>query len=134
MQTPEDLMAMKPCKAAVAWLKPFKSLAVAWDCCDRPDWLFWYLHKSGRLTRAFVQSFGTDCRAQVTEGEPKEVCRQIEAQIAKIGNSLDIVKHGQFALESSFVAIDFAARRKQADLERIRQCEFIRELIPNPFL
>lgn len=130
MQTPEDLMSMRPCRAAVAWLKQFKSLRVAWDCCEQPDWLFWYLHKSGRLTRAFCKAFAACCRESVTDGDPKVIVDDLAGRVA---NELDLVKCGQWTLESSFVAIDFAARKKRADIERIRQCEFIRDLIPNPF-
>lgn len=123
-------MSMKPCREALVWLKQFRSLRTAWDECTRPDWLVWYLHKSGRLTRAFCTSFAACCRQSVTDGDPKMICDDLAARVA---NTLDLVLCGQWMLETSFVAIDFATRQKRADIERIRQCEFIRDLIPNPF-
>jgi hypothetical protein len=35
----------KPCPGAKEWLSKFDSLQEAWDACERPDWMMWWLNR-----------------------------------------------------------------------------------------
>ncbi len=123
-------MSMKPCREAVGWLKQFPRLADAWECCDRPDWMIWFLHKSERTSLRHFEIFARCCREGATDADCREVC---EILAYKVHNYLDLTRCGQYALETSFLVIDYAAREGREGVERIRQCEFIRENFANPF-
>jgi len=131
MNTIASIMAMQPCGPGKVWLKQFRSIHTAWECVDRPEWLLWYLHKSGRLTVGFLAEFAARCRAPVPAGESKAVLDILAEKMTEAKD--DIVLVGQWTIETSLVAIDFAARSKRADVEQIRQCEVIRDMFPNPF-
>ena len=45
------LIALQPCFEGLTFAKQFSSLAEAWEKCERPAWMLWYLRRSNRLSK-----------------------------------------------------------------------------------
>lgn len=142
----------------------FKTMAQVWDNCERPDWLFWILEKhqplekmqSVRLAIAFAET----CIHLVPEGEnrprlaidaakawaddPTEDNRVVARAAAWSAAAAESAawsaeeSAARSAAESAArSAAAFAARSAAAfaaAIARIKNCQIIREAIPNPFL
>jgi len=44
----KELTRIGACQEAIEWAADFETLQQAWDACQNPDWMLWYL-------------WGTDC-------------------------------------------------------------------------
>ena len=47
----EELKALSPCRKGMDFAARHKTLAAAWDACERPDWMIWLARKKGWLTK-----------------------------------------------------------------------------------
>ena len=47
----EKILAAKPCREAVNFIKSFPTAKEAWDACQRPSWLFFALKAIGRFNK-----------------------------------------------------------------------------------
>ena len=48
--TIETLTALGPCADGLAFAKSHQSLSIAWDKCDRPEWMIWFLKRTKSIT------------------------------------------------------------------------------------
>ena len=39
----DDLVSLGACEEAVCFARQYNTAQAAWDACDRPDWLFWWI-------------------------------------------------------------------------------------------
>ena len=73
----KKLASLHPCNEAVEWLKEQSSMKVAWETCERGDWMLWLLGKlSGKIgSKSRKKLVWTACQCArlslkyVTEGE-----------------------------------------------------------------
>ena len=50
-----DFIALNPCAEALAYISRYENLHDAWDNCNRPDWMFWYMNVTKRTTTLMQQ-------------------------------------------------------------------------------
>ena len=60
----KKLASLHPCNEAVEWLKEQSSMKVAWETCERGDWMLWLLGKlSGKIgSKSRKQLVWTSCQ------------------------------------------------------------------------
>lgn len=60
MKTIEELEQLHPCSEGLNWAKRQSSLYVAWETCQRGDWMWWLL-KQLRVKKEISVSFADFC-------------------------------------------------------------------------
>lgn len=74
------LIEMNACSDAIEWSQTQRSLAVAWDKCERGDWMFWLLarcpHDHRLLVRAAALCAETAIQ-HVDNEDTADVCRYV---------------------------------------------------------
>jgi immunity protein 5 of polymorphic toxin system len=55
------LKALDPCGEGFRWAKDQKSLADAWEKCERPEWLFWILDRKAPLSHGISIRIAVAC-------------------------------------------------------------------------
>ena len=63
--TIEQLERLRPCSEAVAWARTQPSLHMAWNKCERSDWLMWFLKKKSLLTKKQSVKIAIVCAQRV---------------------------------------------------------------------
>ena len=63
--THDDLAAMGPCQEAMDWCRQFKTLAGAWEKCNRADWMIWFLTQKKLLDKQIAVKFAILCARRV---------------------------------------------------------------------
>jgi hypothetical protein len=56
----DALLPLRPCAEAVVWCRTQPDAETAWAACERPDWLFWLLGRTGADRRPLVLA-ACDC-------------------------------------------------------------------------
>jgi hypothetical protein len=56
----DALLPLRPCAEAVVWCRTQPDAETAWAACERPDWLFWLLGRTGAERRLLVLA-ACDC-------------------------------------------------------------------------
>lgn len=47
----QALLKTRPCQEAIDFIRSFPTKQAAWDACNKPSWLLWYLKSIGRLNK-----------------------------------------------------------------------------------
>ena len=104
------------CLDAVDWLETQPDLAIAWDNCERGDWLWWALRKLNNYTI------------------PKEISVRFARWCAGRANKHAAYTADAYAYAAAYTADAYAyAAAYAAAAERLEQAEWIREHVDNPW-
>ena len=63
--TIEDLEALDPCEEALKYCRKHKTLSKAWDKCQEPQWMLWFLERTQPLTYGQAVMLACDCVERV---------------------------------------------------------------------
>src|ERR1017187_5137393 len=63
--TVEKLSEMSPCGESLAYARQHKSLYAAWQNCERPDWMIWFLRRKKLLEKPIAVKFACLCAERV---------------------------------------------------------------------
>ena len=160
----EALRAMHACSAAVEWAAAQPSYEQAWDACERPDWLFWLLGRTGcdrgLLVRAACACARTVLR-YVPAGEDRprlaieaaEGWVRGEVTVDEVRVARDAAAYAAYAYAdayAAYAAADAAAAAYAADAadaahaaayaaaarqtSRRECCALVRGIVPRPVL
>ena len=61
----EELAAANACADGLAFARGYKTLAEAWERCERGDWMWWVLRKMGLTPKTLSIEFAQSCAERV---------------------------------------------------------------------
>ena len=111
-----NITHLNPCDEAAEWLLTQPDAQAAWDACARPEWMIWYLGKTGCSQRT-IATIACRIARTVVHLAPPEALTAIEAA-------------ERWALdpsEENRAAAHAAARAARAAREE--NCRIIREVV-----
>lgn len=130
---PLALRAHLPCREAIAWLDSQpdpENLAAAWENCPRGDWLWWIARRVAPPPRSVRAEFAMGCAASARVAASTDAA---SAASAYADAAAAAASRGATAAASYYANQAAAAAAGTTDVERQRQAEHARQLIPNPF-
>ena len=137
MKTIEELEQLHPCSEGLDWAKRQSSLYVAWETCQRGDWMWWLL-KQLRVKKEISVSFANFCalraknHAATATATYAATCAAADA--AAFAAIADAASDAYAAADAAaFAAANAVFAAFAADDEKARQADFIRTRVTNPF-
>jgi len=135
-----DLEKLSPCSDVLQYARKYNSLSVAWDECERSDWMIWIARKRGLLDKPtsvklaciFAKHvLGIYEKKYPDEKRPRHA---IEAALKWLKEPTE-ENHKAAAAAAAYAADAYAAAAAYAarKSERKWQAEQIRKLVSNPF-
>lgn len=61
MKTLDDLRTLSPCREGLEWAAAQPSLFIAWENCERSDWMLWLCRKKNLLSKEQSVIIAQDC-------------------------------------------------------------------------
>ena len=121
----------RPCQDAIDWLETQPNLVTAWDNCERGDWLWWALRKSGNSpTKETSAQYAKWCVGRAKKhAVDAAAAAAVYASVAAVYAAAAVSD----ASAASTVAVYAADAYADADAERLAQAEWIREHVDNPW-
>ncbi len=127
------LTALNPCHESVEWAEGYPTLDAAWQACERPDWLLWWI---GATVAQEPDSLGRRWLALLAAefaGAVPQVGAGAEAVdlVARWGaGDPDVTREMLAAASAAASAATWAARAAATGVVRTDQCATIRVLFP----
>lgn len=116
----DELKKLDPCSEGFDWARKQKSLADAWETCERADWMFWYLKRKRILTKPQAVELAIKCAERViyifekkypTDKRPRQA---IEAAQAWLSDPSDENKKRAYAAYAAASDAAYAAYASDA--------------------
>ena len=127
--TIEELEALNPCAEAMEYVHKHKTLHVAWEKCDRADWMIWFLRRKNLLEQPVAVKFACLCAERLLPlfekkyPDDKRPHAAIEAALKWLKDPTEANRAAAYA----------AAAYAERNSERQWQAAELRKLVPNPF-
>ena len=116
------LALLNPCADAVAWYAQYPTLQIAWDACERGDWMLWYLRRCGvdrgrlvlaacacaRLSLAYVRA-GEDRPRLAIETAERWARREEGVTLVDVQRAADAAASAAYAADAAASAAYAAA-------------------------
>lgn len=130
MKTIEELESLNPCPEALEWAKQQPSLYVAWEVCERSDWMFWLLYKLKLTPKELSVTYSRQCAEHVSHLNDCAVTYAADAAYDAYVATNAIYAAYAAAVAAAAAAAAYVAN---ADAERKWQSNLLRTLVSNPF-
>jgi hypothetical protein len=119
---------LNPCDEAAEWFLIQPDAQAAWDTCERPDWMLWYLGKTGCSQQTLV-TIACRIARTVVHLAPPEALTAIEAAERWV---LDPSETNRAAARAARAAADATRTTYTAAYAAAREehCRIIREVVP----
>jgi hypothetical protein len=127
MKTIDDLIEANACKEGINYARKFNTLAEAWEKCEHSDWMWWWL-KHNRVSKEVSVVFANDCARQAKEYAAAANDANAYAYTAAAAIAYTAAHAAAAAADAAYAA------GANYSKERLRQANFLRTLVPNPFL
>ncbi len=141
MKTTEELEDLGPCIEGLEWCRKQASLYEAWEVCEKSQWMWWFLRKTG-VSKEISVKYARECVKHISRADvnPDYVNHVINVcdhyAIYASTRAAVAADHAGVTANYAVVAVcyhydnyDTAA----ASAERKWQANLIRTLVPNPF-
>lgn len=120
---------LDPCPHAKEWLLSQPDAQTAWDACERPAWMIWYLDKTGCPQQTLVT---ISCRIArtVVHLAPPEALTAIEAAERWAPDPSEENMDAAYAVDAARSAYAARAAARTAYAAYDQQCKIIRGIVP----
>ncbi len=105
-----SLEALNPCSPGFNYARKQNSLKEAWDNCSNDSWMWWYLRKKKLVTVELSVKYAEFCADSVSDLKRK------------------------VAADAAYVVAYDAAAADAAHIQSQKQADYLRTIIPNPFI
>jgi hypothetical protein len=162
MKTIDDLIANKACKSGLIYARQHSTLAEAWNKCERGDWMWWLL-RMDKVAKEISVAFAKDCTNRARDYAAAYAIAAAAAAYAAAATYASAATYATYAAAAASAAAADAATADDAAAdaadaaatyaaattiaataddaaysayrtERLHQANFLRSLVPNPFL
>jgi hypothetical protein len=123
--TVTQLRELNPCEDVLDFVRSCRSLAVAWEKCERADWMIWLLSRLKKIPKEVSITFARYC---------SDSANNHAAYAARVAAYYAADTANTYAARAAAGYAANAAAANAADAnERKKQANFLRTLMPNPF-
>jgi hypothetical protein len=134
--TVTQLKELNPCEDGLDFVRSCRSLAVAWEKCERADWMLWLLRRLEKMPKEVSVIFARFCADSA-----KNHAAFVAANASTVAANASTVAANASTVAAYAAAADRAARADRATYatyanaaaERKKQADFLRTLMSNPF-
>jgi septal ring-binding cell division protein DamX len=129
-----DLLTLHPCEEGLTWANTQATMSDVWTNCPRGDWLWWLLREIQLPTKEQSVLFANNC-ATSTKQYTDATAADDYAAAAADTDAADTDAAADAAAAAAAATYAAAAdATTYAAAERLNQANFIRSIIPNPFI
>ncbi len=134
IKTIEELETLKPCSEGLAFVKRCGSLQAAWDACENPTWLFWFMQRARPLTKEQSVKIAQWCAAAAAAdanaaANAAAAANAYAAYAAAAADAANAAYAAEYAAEAAAAAANAEDAANAWRSERKAQCDFIRRVV-----